>query len=169
MDNITIRPVTPADYPSILEVYQQCEDFLALGPVTKASMDMVLQDIRDAGIENGIYCGIFTGTEMIGVVSYVPSQFEFRPVDVFILLLMIAAPYRGKGIGSVIVDIVEKELCSHHRIRYIRLGSQVNNPRAVKFWKEKGYYVYGGPDLLPDKTTVYHMRKDINRGGTSHG
>lgn len=168
MDNIAIRPVTPADYPAILEVYRQCEDFLALGPVSKASMDMVLKDIRDAGVENGIYCGIFTGTEMIGVVSYVPSQFEFRPVDVFILLLMIAAPYRGSGLGSLIVDMVEKELCSHHRIRSIRLGCQVNNPRAIKFWKEKGYYIYGGPDLLPDKTTVYHLRKDINKGGP-HG
>jgi ribosomal protein S18 acetylase RimI-like enzyme len=169
MDNLVIKPVTPADYPAVLEVYRLCEDFLALWPVPKASMDMVLQDIRDAGVENGIYCGIFTGTEMIGVVSYVPSQFEFRPVDVFILLLMIAAPYRGKGIGSAIVDMVEKELCSHHRIRSVRLGSQVNNPRAIKFWKEKGYYIYGGPNLLLDKTIVYRLRKNIESGGTSRG
>jgi len=156
-----IRPVVPAEYPAVLEVYRQCEDFLALGPVAKASLEMVLRDIREARVEKGIFCGIWSGDKMIGVVSYVPSQFEFRTVDVFILLLMIAAPYRSKGAGSDILAMVEKELCHKKRIRSIKLGCQVNNPRAIKFWESKGYYVDRGPDLLPDKTTVYRLRKDI--------
>jgi ribosomal protein S18 acetylase RimI-like enzyme len=156
-----IKPIAPPEYPAVLEVYRQCEDFLALGPVPTASLDMVLKDIQDTGVEKGIFCGIFSGTQMIGVVSYVPSYFEFRPVDAFILVLMIAKPYRGQGAGSAIVDMVEKEICYKKRIRSIRLGSQVNNPRAIKFWEKKGYKVFSGPTLLPDKTTVYQMRKDI--------
>jgi ribosomal protein S18 acetylase RimI-like enzyme len=169
MVTVDIRPVKAPDYPAILKVYKQCEDFLALGPVPKASMDMVLKDIQDAKVEKGIYCGIFSGREMIGVVSYVPSFFEFRTVDTFILLLMIAGPHRAKGIGSTIVEMVEREICNKKRIRSIRLGCQVNNPRAIRFWERKGYRITGGPDLLPDKTTVYHLRKDINRGGTTRG
>jgi ribosomal protein S18 acetylase RimI-like enzyme len=159
--DIVIKPVTSNDYPAVLEVYRQCEDFLTLGPVAKASMEMVVKDIQDAKVEKGIYCGIFSGQNMIGVVSYVPSQFEFRTVDAFLLLLMIAKPYRDKGTGSTVLEMVEKEICHKKRIHSIRLGCQVNNPRALKFWESKGYYVYLGPELLPDKTTCYQLRKDI--------
>jgi ribosomal protein S18 acetylase RimI-like enzyme len=124
-------------------------------------MEMVVKDIREAGVEKGLFCGVFSGEKIIGVVSYVPSQFEFRTVDAFILLLMIAKPYRDKGTGSKVLEMVEKEICYKKRIRSIKLGCQVNNPRALEFWKNKGYYIYRGPELLPDKTTCYQLRKDI--------
>ncbi len=161
MANIEIRSVTPADYPALLGVYRRCEDFLALGPVDKASLEMVLKDIEEADVEGGVYRGIYSGAEIIGVVSYVPSHFEFRPVDAFILLLMITPPCRSQGIGGTIAAMVEKEICAHAKIRSIRLGCQVDNPRAIRFWEKMGYYIFRGPDLRPDKTTVYHMRKDI--------
>jgi ribosomal protein S18 acetylase RimI-like enzyme len=156
-----IRPVTSADHPAIHEVYRQCEDFLSLGPVSNASLDMVITDIEEAKAESGVYCGIFSGKKMIGVVSYVPSRFEFRPVDTFILLLMITPPYRRKGIGTEILSMVEKEMRSKGRVRSIKCGVQVNNPDATKFWQKHGYQITGGPELRPDKTTVYHLRKEI--------
>jgi ribosomal protein S18 acetylase RimI-like enzyme len=169
MENVIIRPVTPADYPALLEVYRQCEDFISLGPVAKASMNMVLQDIRETKAERGIFCRVLSGTQMIGVVSYIPSSFEFRPVDAFILLLMLIPSHRSKGAGSTIVDRIEKECQSHGKVRSICCGVQVNNPAAIRFWEKKGYYKYAGPELRPDKTTVYRLRKDINRGGKSSG
>jgi len=169
MENITIRPVTPADYPALLEVYRQCEDFISLGPVAKASMDMVLQDIREAKAERGIFCGVFSGPQMIGVVSNVLSTFEFRPVDAFILLLMLVPSQRSKGAGGAIVDRIEKECQGRGKVRSICCSVQVNNPAAIRFWEKKGYYKYAGPELRPDKTTVYRLRKDINRGGKSSG
>lgn len=161
MLKIDIKPITAVDNTAVLEVYRQCEDFLALGPVAKASMDMVIADIEDARAESGIFCGIFYENKMIGAVSYVPSHFEFRSVDAFILLLMLTPGYRGKGIGSAIVDMVEKEICAHARIRSIRCGVQVNNSRGIRFWEKKGYQVFSGPNVLPDKTKVYRMKKDI--------
>lgn len=169
MLKIDIRLITHADHPTIHEVYRQCEDFLALGPAAKASMDMVIADIEEAKAESGIFCGIFSGKKMIGVVSYVPSRFEFRPVDAFILLLMIIPPYRRKGIGAEVVKHIEKEILAHGRVRSIKCGVQVNNPDAIKFWEKHGYQITGGPELRPDKTTVYHLCKDIDRGGKSHG
>jgi ribosomal protein S18 acetylase RimI-like enzyme len=166
---IDIRPVVPADHPALHEVYRQCEDFLSLGPAAKASLDMVISDIEEAKAESGIFSGIFYGKKMIGVVSYVPSRFEFRPVDAFILLLMLIPPYRRKGIGTDVLDRVEKEILAHGRVRSIKCGVQVNNPDAQRFWQKHGYQVTGGPDLLPDKTTVYHLRKEIVRGGKSGG
>jgi ribosomal protein S18 acetylase RimI-like enzyme len=161
-----IKPLTPPEYPAVVEAYRQCEDFLMLGPVHQASMDMVLKDIQEADVEGGLYRGIFSGKELIGVVSYVPSHFEFKTVDAFILLLMLAAGHRGKGIGSTIVDMVEKEICTHARIRSIRCGVQVNNPLAIRFWEKKGYQIFSGPTQQPDKTTVYLLRKQITPGKT---
>jgi GNAT superfamily N-acetyltransferase len=165
MLNTEIKPVTAADNDAILEVYRQCEDFLALGPIAKASMDMVLQDRQEADAEDGIFCGIFSGEKMIGVVSYVPSRFEFRPVDTFILLLMLTPPYRGQGIGGDIVNRIEKEMGAKGRIRSIKSWVQVNNPDALRFWEKHGYKIVSGPESRPDKTTVFQIRKDINRMG----
>jgi ribosomal protein S18 acetylase RimI-like enzyme len=167
--DIEIRPITPADHPAIHEVYRQCEDFIALGPIAKASVDMVVADIEEAKAERGVFCGIFYGKKMIGVVSYVPSNFEFRPVDAFILLLMLIPSYRRKGIGGEIVSLVEKDICTTGRVRSILCGVQVNNPDAVRFWEKNGYRIFAGPELRLDKTTVFHLRKDIERGGTTNG
>jgi ribosomal protein S18 acetylase RimI-like enzyme len=74
---------------------------------------------------------------------------------------MIIPSFRRKGIGAEVVARVEKEMAAHGRIRAIKAGVQVNNPDAIKFWQRLGYKITGGPELRPDKTTVYHIRKDI--------
>jgi len=168
-DSLSILKISRTQADAVLEVYRQCEDFLALGPAPEASMEMVLKDIQEAEAESGVFCGIFSGNEMIGVVSYVPSHFEFRPVDAFVLLLMITPSYRRQGLGGEIVNRIEKEICAHARIRAIVCGVQTNNPDAIRFWQKMGYEIFRGPELRPDKTTIYRLRKDIDKGGRSSG
>jgi hypothetical protein len=55
--SLEIRSVTQDDLDSVLAVYQQCEDFLALGPVAEASMQMVLKDIELSKDAGGWYWG----------------------------------------------------------------------------------------------------------------
>ena len=57
--SLEIHSVTQADLGAILHVYQQCEDFLALGPVPTASMEMVLKDIEVSQSEGSRFCGIY--------------------------------------------------------------------------------------------------------------
>lgn len=102
--SLELRSFTPDDTGAMLDVYRQCQDFLALGPEPEASMAMVLKDIETARQENGIFRGIYTSGRMIGVVSYVAGDFENIPQNAFILLLMIASSYRGKRIGTRIVQ-----------------------------------------------------------------
>ena len=160
MNTLAIRTVTPDDYQAILEVYRQCEDFLALGPQPKASLEMVLKDIKEARVEGGIFRGIYTYGRMVGVVSYVLGNFEGKRQNAFISLLMIAAPCRGKGIGTEIVQRIEKEILMNPGIKTILLGVQVNNPNAIRFWQRNGYCIFGGPELRPDKTTVFRLRQN---------
>lgn len=161
--SLEIHPVGEGDVYAILEVYRQCEDFLALGPVATASLEMVLKDLeisRDAG---GIFCGIFDAHgEMIGVVDYVPNHWEGDPQAAFLELLMIAAPFRSRGIGTAVVEAVENEIRKDPGITVIHSGVQVNNPQAIRFWQRHGYRIVSGPKLYPDQTTAFDLRKDLD-------
>ena len=69
---LEIRPVTQDNLDAVLEVYQHCEDFLALGPVATASMEMVLKDIEISKNEGGTFCGIYTADGKMNAT--VPDQ-----------------------------------------------------------------------------------------------
>lgn len=160
--NLEICPIANDDLDAVLEVYRQCEDFLALGPVATASMDMVRRDIEISREQGGIFCGIYRlDRTMIGVVDYVPRNFEADPQSAFLSLLMIAAPFRKSGIGAAVVTAIEVEVRKDAQIRTILSGVQVNNPQAVRFWKRHGYRIIAGPETMPDQTTVFHLRKDV--------
>lgn len=154
--SLEIRPVTMGDLDEALEVYRQCEDFLALGPVSTASIAMVQADLEISQQGGGVFCGIFNaGGKMIGVIDYILNNFEGDPETACLSLLMIAAPFRRRGIGETVVEAIE------NKIRVIRSGVQVNNPRAVKFWLRHGYRIVSGPELMPDQTTVFGLQKDL--------
>jgi ribosomal protein S18 acetylase RimI-like enzyme len=159
---LEVRPITQDDLDVLLDVYRQCEDFLALGPVSTASMEMVLKDIEISKDEGGIFCGIYTATgKMIGVIDYVPCNFEGDPHAAFLSLLMIVAPFRKQGIGAAVVEAVENEIRKDTGITAILSGVQVNNPQAIKFWQRHGYRIVSGPKLHPDQTTAFDLRKDL--------
>ena len=161
--SLQIRPVVAADLDAVLNVYRQCEDFLALGPVSTASMEMVLKDLEISEQAGGIFCGIYAADgEMIGIVDYVLNNFEGNPQNAFLSLLMIAAPFRNQGIGKAVVEAVEDQIRKDERITAILSGVQVNNPQAVQFWQRRGYRIVSGPELMPDQTTVFHLRKDLD-------
>jgi GNAT superfamily N-acetyltransferase len=84
-----------------------------------------------------------------------------NPEKAFIALLMLSQSCRGKGIGAGVVSALERDL-SRRGIRSIGAGVMVNNAPAIAFWDKMGYRIVGGPELLPDRTTVFGLLKDIN-------
>jgi ribosomal protein S18 acetylase RimI-like enzyme len=160
--SLEIRPIIQDDLHAALNVYRQCEDFLALGPVSTASMEMVLKDIEISKEQSGIFCGIYTADgKMIGIVDYVPCNWEGDPQAAFLSLLMIAAPFRKQGVGTAVVAALENEIRKDAQITIIFSGVQVNNPQAIKFWQRHGYRIVSGPKLYPDQTTAFDLRKDL--------
>lgn len=161
---LEIRLLTEDDLHAALDVYIQCEDFLALGPVSTASMEMVLKDIEISNSESGIFCGIFTTDgKMIGVIDYVPGNYRGDPHTAFLELLMIAAPFRKQGVGKAVVAAIEQEIRKDIQVSKILSGVQVNNPQAIRFWQRNGYRIVSGPTLFPDQTTAYGLQKDFER------
>ena len=157
---IELRNVMAEDINDILEVYLQCEDFLALGPHPKSSPAMVTKDIEDVYKEGGVFKSIYIGDKLIGVASYVTKGFAGKLSDACIYLLMIVPSFRKKGIGARIVEMIEKEILADAKITTIMAGVQVNNPRALKFWRNNGYRVTSGPEQMLDGTVVFHLCKD---------
>ena len=151
------------DLEEVLEVYRQSEDFLALGPEPKASMAVVLQDIEASRRENGVFCGVYaSGGKMIGVVDFVPANFKGMARAAFISLLMIVAPLRNQGIGRRVLEQVEDGIMKIGRVSEIHTAVQLNNPKALRFWRRNDYRVFGDPELRPDTTLVSYLRKDLS-------
>jgi ribosomal protein S18 acetylase RimI-like enzyme len=161
---LEIHPITLDKLEAVLEVYRQCEDFLALGPVAIASMEMVLSDLEISKGYGGTFCGIYTAEgEMIGVLDTVQAGFEGDPRAADLTLLMIAAPYRGRGIGEAVVQAWEAKICQDSQVDRILAGVQVNNPGAMRFWQRMGYRIVSEPKLHSDGTTAVDLRKDLKR------
>ena len=160
--SIEIHPIAQDDLDAVLEVYRQCEDFLALGPVSAASMEMVLKDLEISQAEHGIFCGIYTATgKMIGIIDYVPSNYRGAPDTAFLELLMIATAFRKQGIGQAVVEAIETEIRKDPKVHSILSGVQVNNPQAVQFWQRNGYRIVSEPKLHADQTIAVDLRKDF--------
>jgi ribosomal protein S18 acetylase RimI-like enzyme len=157
-----IRPITRNDLDEVLQVYQRCEDFLALGPVATASMEMVMKDIELSQAEGGIFCGIYTADRnMIGVVDYVPKNYLGNPQAAYLELLMIDASFRNRGIGTAVFEAVENEIRKDPSVTVFLAGVQVNNPQAVEFWQRNGFCIVSEPKLMPDQTIAVDLRKDL--------
>lgn len=155
-----IRPITENDLEEVLDVYRQCEDFLALGPEPRASMAMVLKDIQTSRSEKSLFCGIFASDgKMIGVVEFVPNSFNGEAHLAFISLMMIVSALRNQGIGTRVLELIESKIRETGRVSEIRTAVQQNNPAALRFWKRNNYHVFGNPEHRPDRTVVSYLRK----------
>lgn len=162
-NSYTITRISQSDATEILDVYRQCEDFLSLGPQSTATMEMVLKDLETSQNENGSFCGIFNMSgKMIGIVDYIPRNYDDNPTTADIALLMIAAPHRKTGIGKAVIETIENEIRKDPVITKIVSGVQVNNPQAIRFWKERGFRIVSEPKLRPDQTIVFDLQKDLS-------
>jgi ribosomal protein S18 acetylase RimI-like enzyme len=167
-DYLEIRPAGTENLADLLAVYRECEDFLALGPVAKASMEMVRADLEMSKTMGGEFCGIYLRDgRMAGVLDFVPGNFRGQPDTAYIALLMIRQSFRHRGIGIRVLELVETEVRKDPRITRIRIGTQVNNSAGLQFWQNRGFVIYGGPELLADQTTVYRLEKKIPAAGAA--
>ncbi len=170
-----IRPITDLDIPAVLEVYRLCEDFLALGPDPHASPEMVDRDRELTRPEGGVYCGIFlegvnknlTGSgsnlsgsmgKLVGILDYIPN-YNGDPGAAFIELLMIAGPYRGRGLGKAAVDwLLTQVLSGETAHQRLFAAVQTNNPAAIRFWRGLGFRITGPAAPQTDGTVTYPIQ-----------
>ncbi len=160
--NFKLQPLSPDDFAAVLEVYRQCEDFLALGPQPKASLEMVQADWQLSQEMGSQFCGIFIeGDTLVGVADYLLSGYEGNPHTAYLALLMIAHPYRNLGLGKRVVAWIESQVRQIQDVTAIEAGVQANNPQAIRFWQRLGFVIISGPHEFPDQTLAFHLRKSL--------
>ena len=156
-DDLKVTTIGKRESSALLEVYKQCEDFLALGPVPVASLGMIQKDRADSRRQGGQYCAIRNGQDvLVGVIDFAVTE---RTNSCFLELLMIAAPWRNKGYGRTVVTCLDQYLKRSYGIQRMNAAVQTNNPKGIRFWKRLGYDVSNEPRDQPDGTVTYEMTK----------
>lgn len=158
----TVKPVDENELDSVLEVYRSSEEFLALGPQPRASLEMIRSDMELSKTECGTYCGIWDSEcRMIGIVDFVADCFDGVRGHGFLSLLMISASRRGLGIGTEIVTAIEQEIAREYGVTTILSAVQTNNYPAIRFWRKMGYRIVSGPEPQQDGTVTYRLSKSL--------
>ncbi len=155
--NMNIRLISDSDMPALLEVYRQCEDFLALGPVATASLEMVAADRELSRSQDGEFYGLFDENGcLMGVLDFIRDNYRGEKGCAYLELLMISLPYRSRGLGEAAFRWMVAEL-RRAGIPRLLAGVQVNTPKAVRFWQRMGFRITSEAKLLPDGTTCYDL------------
>lgn len=161
-----IIPVVAPDaaaLDALLRVYQGCNDFLALGP-NLASMEMVLADLEHSRAAGRSFYAVglqFTG-EWIGVIDLQTHGYQGVETTAMLELLMIAAPWRGTGLGEQLVRWVENTIRADGRAKVVHAGVQANNPGAIRFWQRMGFQIVSEARDMGDGTTAYALEKRLS-------
>jgi hypothetical protein len=106
----TLRPVGAEAEAELLALYEQCNDFLALGP-RLASLEMVKEDLVVSAAAGCAYCGVYDSAgRLVAVVDVQVSGYRGDPASADLALLMIPASQRSRGLGEAIFRAVEAEI-----------------------------------------------------------
>ena len=161
MNTFTLLPLDEGNLPALLEIYRACEDFLALGPRSQASAEMVRGDLQLSVEDGGRFCGIrLADGRLAGIVDYTPGGRNGDSTEAHIELLMLTPPCRGHNLGAEVVRTVEAEMWADTRVAAIAVEAQVNNFGALRFWQRMGYHIISGPTPQADGTTSFQLRKE---------
>lgn len=76
----------------------------------------------------------------VGAIACRLEKKEGGSVRVYIMTLGVLAPYRGLGIGTMLLNHV-LDLCSKKNIGEIYLHVQTNNEDAINFYKKFGFEI----------------------------
>lgn len=156
--DLNVVSITNDDIATLLEFYEQSEDFLALGPVPKASTQMVVEDIERSRAQHGEFCAIRNNRgDTIGVIDFIPDR--GGKGSSYLSLLMIAAPWRNKGYGRALVTALEAHQQSTAQTKRMDAAVQANNSDAIQFWTKLGYTLSDEPQEQSDGTLAYGLTK----------
>jgi ribosomal protein S18 acetylase RimI-like enzyme len=156
---LILLPLKEDAIPQLIDIYRQCEDFLALGPEPRASVEMVQKDFQHSRGVGGCYCGIYLPhDQLIGVFDFIPSGYDGDAKQAYINLLMLVPRYRNQRWGRLAMCRLEHMLAAFH-INRVHLDVQVKNPAAQHFWEQVGFVVTEDSVIQSDTTVTNHMER----------
>ncbi len=140
--DLRLVPLTTEDRARLQKVYEASADYFELvGEVGVPPNTAERALLEAASIPERHVMGIFVDEELIGVLD-----FRLRypgPDTAYLGLILIVPEMRGKGYGSLALDIWETWLDVQTPIARVRLGVAAHNRRAIRFWLRRGYRMTG--------------------------
>lgn len=101
------------------------------------------QFVRDVEMGNAVKILAFYEDQLVGVADATRSVYETEP-HICTFGIMMKKEWRGKGIGSLLMDKTLEAVVTHMAgISIIRLGVFGNNPIAERMYRKKGFIQYG--------------------------
>ncbi len=140
--DLRLVPLRVEDAPRLQRVYEAAADYFHLvgegdPPPTVAERALV----EASAVPDRHIMGIVLNDDLIGVLDF---RLRYPAADTAHLgLILIVPAARGRGYGTLAMDIWETWLEVQTPIRKVRLGVVAHNRRAIRFWLERGYRMTG--------------------------
>lgn len=121
--------------------------------IKKDMLDEGLLEHYEQIISNGFCYGVYTKNEMIGIAL---AEKEDWNNSLWIWEFHIAKKYRGKGLGTKLMNKIE-EIAKDNHLRIMICETQNTNVRAIDFYRKIGFEVES-IDLS------YYSNQDVDKG-----
>ena len=138
------QPAQPEDAPRVHAIYAQSPGYFELLGAELPTLADVESELAAALSDPGRSLELlFLGEEAVGLIDYKTHHPE--PQAATLSLVLIAEPYRGRGLGQAAVRHLEKTLAP--KVRELYAVVYGNNPGAERFFTTLGYRFKksGGP------------------------
>lgn len=142
-----IRQFEKADFDTLWRIDQACFDpqlaysrpELAFYMRRPGSFTLVAEGEGVEGESNGRgNCGPPAAAPVCGILGFVVA--EARRKSGHIITIDVVAEVRRTGVGSALLNAAEEKLVQAGA-RAVALETPVNNEAAIRFYKQKGYFV----------------------------
>ena len=155
---LALRPITPADAPAVLALYQ----VTAGGPTSGLArspdeMDLAwVQGFLGKASASGATLGVWAGGTLAGEIHASrmgPRQFDHNLMD---LTVAVHPEWQGRGVGARLFEgLFAAAAAMTPAIERIELAVREGNPGALRLYQRMGFVIEGrhpGRVRLPDGT-----------------
>ena len=157
-ETLVLRPLTTADAPAVLALYQATADSASSG-LARSPDEMDLgwvEGFLGKASANGATLGVWAGETLAGEIHASrmgPRQFDHNLMD---LTVAVHPDWQGRGVGSRLFEgLFAAAAAMTPAIERIELAVREGNPGALRLYQRMGFVIEGhhpGRVRLPDGT-----------------
>lgn len=146
-ERLVIKSLSQADADNVLKVYEGSKDFFDLQTTEELSGELVRSDMAAIQKQGGEFAGIFdrASNELIGVIAFVPKNFQGQADYAWINLLLIRDSDRRQGFGREAYQAIEQFIFDDQTVKRIGCTLLPQFDPSLKFAEALGFERAGGP------------------------
>ena len=139
VNDIEIRNIEKSELNEVLLCVNESEDsFSVLGrtkPFTYNDIEQRYLETLISSLE--FFCGVYLNGSIIGIIK---GRIESKNCnELWILSFLLSGKYRGKGMGSNVLEAFENYFLHNYSIEKFCVLTYENNKRSHEFWKKNNY------------------------------